>query len=396
MTNDVAVFLDLDNLAIGAKQANMAFDIDIVLEAVKKNTNGRIVFRYACGAAQQNQGLLHDLSTAGFTLQSVTPVNSTHKNLADMHIVVTAMDTLVDGHLYDTYVLLSGDRDFTPLVQSLRKRGKRVIGVGVKHTTSSSLIELCDQYLFYEDIVPQTNIGPLDIENLLSAALNDVLKKKRRVRASILNQRMMDISKGIFDNNAYPESGFTRFLERFPELVTIEQDGSTIYVSKPYQDEERPLHEVYRTALKKQRLRIVPASIRLIVLRDILQLLLQNPNTPWRELQDSLAYKYSNSGRDISKNQINAAMLAARQADVIQTQKADSLAAAPVKLNISGPRIFQEALLLCDRAYLQAILNLPVRFDLEEAALALYAKSGYKKYLQQILNSLENPPEIVL
>ncbi len=390
MSNDAAVFLDLDNLAIGAKQANLVFDINLILKHIKEITNGRIVYRYACGAAQQNQGLLQELAQTGFHVQSATPLNNFNKNLADMQIVVTAMETLLDGHDYKTYVLLSGDRDFTPLVQSLRKRSKYVIGLGVKHTTSASLVELCDQYVFYEDIVPQSDSSNLDTRSLLEKALADVLRHNSRERASVLTQRMMDLSKGAFDRSAYPEGTFTKFLERFPDLVQIEQDDTTIYVKKPGSLPDRPLHQIYRSGLKKQRLRIVlPPKSRLLLLRKIITIINQNPQLKWRELADSLTYQVNNEALEISKNLINSTMLIARQSGIIRTLKASSLAAAPVVLEINGPQIFQEAVLLCDRTYLQAILNLPEPFDVEEAAIALYEKAGYVPYLKQQLKVLE-------
>ena len=166
MTNDVAVFLDLDNLVIGAKQSNLPFDINLVLDHIKKITDGRIVLRHAYGAGKQSQGQLQELAQAGFIVQSATRINNFSKNLADMQITVNAMDTLVDGHQYNTYVLMSGDRDFTPLVQSLRKRGKHVIGVGIRHTSSGSLVELCDEYIFYEDLLPQVDMTGAELEEL--------------------------------------------------------------------------------------------------------------------------------------------------------------------------------------------------------------------------------------
>ncbi|MCA9951056.1 MAG: NYN domain-containing protein [Anaerolineales bacterium] len=389
MNNDAAVFLDLDNLAIGTKQANLVFDINLILDHIKEITNGRIVYRYACGGAQQNQGLMQELAQTGFHVQSATPLNSYNKNLADMQIVVNAMETLLDGHNYNTYVLLSGDRDFTPLVQSLRKRGKYVVGVGVKHTTSASLVELCDQYVFYEDIIPQKTSGNLDTGQLLEKALADVLRHKNRERASVLTQRMMDLSKGAFDRSAYPESTFRKFLERFPHLVQIEQDDTTIYVKQPETLLERPLHQLYRSGLKKQRLRIVlPPKSRLLLLRKIINIVTQNPQLKWRELLDSISYEVSNEALNISKNLINSALLVARQSGIICTLKASSLSMAPVVLEINGTQIFQEAVLMCDRTYLQAILNLPEPFDIEEAAIALYEKADYAPYLKQQLNAL--------
>ena len=123
-SNDVAILLDLDNLVIGAKQINLSFDVNLVLEHIKKLTNGRIVLRHSYGDWRQDQQLMRDLATAGFVTQSAIRLNNFSKNLADMQIVVDTMETLIDGHQYSTYVLMTGDRDFTPLVQALRKRGK--------------------------------------------------------------------------------------------------------------------------------------------------------------------------------------------------------------------------------------------------------------------------------
>jgi len=188
MKNDIAVFLDLDNLVIGAKQANLQFDINHILEKIWQMTdNGRIVLRKSYGDWRQNQKLLEQLTIAGFTTQSTVRINNFSKNLADMQIVVDTMDTLVDGHQYNTYVLVTGDRDFTPLVQSLRKRGKYVIGIGVKHTTSRSLVGLCDEYIYYEDLVPVPKLTETGVQDLLQKAMASLLVDgKTRVRASIL------------------------------------------------------------------------------------------------------------------------------------------------------------------------------------------------------------------
>ena len=176
MKNDVAVFLDLDNLVIGAKQANLQFDINFILEKIWSMTeNGRIVLRRSYGDWRQNQQQLEQLTIAGFTTQSTVRINNFSKNLADMQIVVDTMDTLVDGHQYNVYVLITGDRDFTPLVESLRKRGKYVIGFGVKHTASRSFVSLCDEYVFYEELVPVPDLTENDIRKLLQKAMAALL-----------------------------------------------------------------------------------------------------------------------------------------------------------------------------------------------------------------------------
>ncbi len=394
MTNDVAIFLDLDNLVIGAKQANLTFDINLVLEHLKELTNGRIVLRQAYGAGRQSQAVMQDLAQAGFIVQSATRINSFGKNLADMQIVVNAMDTLVDGHQYNTYVLMSGDRDFTPLVQSLRKRGKCVIGVGIRHTTSSSLVELCDEYIFYEDLIPNKELSQADLEELLLKARDELLQTKKQARASLLKQRMIELSHGDFNNSAYAEGSFSKFLQHFPHLIQLRQDGSTTYViCPPADDSDKPLHLRYRVALKRQRLRVIPAAKRFIILKDLINLLQEKQDLLWRDALTTLAANLSSrSNSEISKNMINSVMLVARQGNVIRTKKGRSLSTAPVFLVTAGEKIFQQAVIRCDSAYLEAILNLSETFDLSEAALALYDNAGYAPYLKRILQASDKQP----
>lgn len=391
MTNDVAIFLDLDNLVIGAKQANVTFDINLVLDQIKDITDGRIVLRNAYGAGRQSQSLLQELAHAGFVVQSATRINNYGKNLADMQIVVNAMDTLVDGHHYNTYVLMSGDRDFTPLVQSLRKRGKHVIGLGIRHTTSSSLAELCDQYIYYEDLILQVGLSAEEMEELLVQARDDLLQNKNRVRASILNQQMIDLSQGRFSPAAYPESNFRNFLQQYPHLIHLLQEGSTTYVSYPLQSEpDKPLHVRYRSSLKKQRLRIVPATQRFAILKDLIKLLQQKDDLLWRDVLSALSAKYNDiESIEISKNMVNAVMLLAREASIIKTKKGKSLSTAPILLSLNGGRTFQDAIIRSDTTYLQAILNLQEPFDLNEAALALYNNENFAPYLRRLMQTLD-------
>ncbi|MCA9957758.1 MAG: NYN domain-containing protein [Anaerolineales bacterium] len=393
MTNDVAVFLDLDNLVIGAKQANLTFNINLILDHIKKITNGRIVLRRSYGDWRQSRDQLKDLTSAGFTTQSTVPINNFSKNLADMQIVVDAMDTLVDGHQYSTYVLMTGDRDFTPLVQSLRKRGKQVLGVGIKHTASSSFVGLCDKYIFYEDLIPTPTLGEQDVESLLEQAIDELQQEQQIIRASLLKQRMDELSRGAFSNSSHAEGSFRKFLANYTHIVEVTQEDTTTYVRKvtaQQKPSERPLHLRYRSGLKKNKLRIVPAKQRYIIIKDIITFLRRDEVQQWRPLIDNLAQYYLQSNQEeISKNLINAVMLLARRAEVVQTHKGKSLSTATVTLGVNGDKVYQEAILRCDRAYLQELMALAEPFDLEEAAIALYDTPKYTPYLKAIVSKLD-------
>jgi uncharacterized LabA/DUF88 family protein len=389
MTNDIAVFLDLDNLVIGAKQANLQFDINFILDKIWDMTgNGRIVLRKSYGDWRQSQKLLEQLTLAGFTTQSTVRINNFSKNLADMQIVVDTMDTLVDGHQYNTYVFITGDRDFTPLVQSLRKRGKRVIGVGVKHTASRSFVSLCDEYIFYEELVPTAELSEEEVEKLLKQSMDKLLVGgKTRIRASVLKQQMDSLSRGSFDQSQLGNGSFRKFLNKYPHLIELEQDGTTIYVSYPKKQKTplMELHKKYRSGLKKQKFRIVPASTRFVVLKDVLRILGEQKDLRWRQLIDMLNSMYQENGQNISKNMINDVLLVARQGQVIHTLKGKSLATAPVQLQMQSEKMYQEAVVRCDAAYLRGILDLGESFDIEEAAIAIYDSPKYVNYLKMVM-----------
>lgn len=393
MANDVAIFLDLDNLVIGARDANLNFDIDMLIEHVKQRTNGRIVVRRAySGNLRQDQKLMKDLATAGFTMQSAVPLNNYGKNLIDMYMVVETMDTLVDGQEYSTYVLVTGDRDFIPLIHALRRRGKRVIGVGLKHTTSESLMRLCDDYIYYEEMLPAPPLSEQEVDGLLTKAVNGLLDSGERVRASVLKERMIELSGGQFGRFQYSDTSFSKFLGRHADLIKIEKEGTTTYVRRTNElSSPTELFRRYRTALKKQKLRVVSPRIRMIMLKDMIDILQKDDNLKWQDLVDQLAARHpAAENSETSRNSINAMVVLARRAGVVRTLKGKTLSTAPVLLAIEGPKMFQESVVRCDMVYLDAIRALPEPFDLTEAALAIYDHSSYAPYLRQVLVRLED------
>jgi hypothetical protein len=234
MDNDVAIFLDLDNLVIGAQEANLTFDVGLLLARVRELGGGRIVLRRAYGDWRQRPNLTKELAEAGFELQSTVRLGNSSKNLADMQIVVEAMNTMLDGRSYGTYVLVSGDRDFAPLVQALRKRGKKVIGAGVSHATSQRLVSLCDHYIFYDEIASEAgHLLDKQFRDYLQRAMDQLLQDRSAVAASLLKQRLQSLSKGAFGRSPLGRKNFRKLLGQYPDVVRLQQSGTTLYVSRP-------------------------------------------------------------------------------------------------------------------------------------------------------------------
>src|ERR1700724_4695515 len=148
----MAVFLDLENIALGARDAHYpAFDIRKVLERLL--LKGQIVVKKAYCDFDRYKDFKRSLHEAAFELIEIPPLRQSGKNSADIRMVVDALDLCyTKGHV-DTFVIVSGDSDFSPLVSKLRENDKTAIGVGVKKSTCDLFISNCDEFLYYDDLV---------------------------------------------------------------------------------------------------------------------------------------------------------------------------------------------------------------------------------------------------
>src|SRR5213079_3069608 len=148
----MAVFLDLENIALGAHDADFpAFDIRKVLERLL--LKGQIVVKKAYCDFERYKTFKRGLHEAAFELIEIPHVRQSGKNSADIRMVVDALDLCYTKSHVDTFVVISGDSDFSPLVSKLRENAKKVIGVGVKKSTSDLFISNCDEFIYYDDLV---------------------------------------------------------------------------------------------------------------------------------------------------------------------------------------------------------------------------------------------------
>ena len=160
----LSLFIDFENIALGVRDAQYKkFDINLVLQRLIEK--GRIVFKKAYADWTRFPEYKREFHEAAIELVDIPQRGYTGKNSADIRMVVDAMDLVASkGHI-TTFVILSGDSDFSPLVSKLKENDKSVIGLGVKNSTSDLLISNCDEFIFYEDLVRETRALP-SIENL--------------------------------------------------------------------------------------------------------------------------------------------------------------------------------------------------------------------------------------
>ena len=149
---NMALFCDFENIALGVRDANYEkFDIGKVLERLL--LKGSIVVKKAYCDWERYKTFKAPMHEASFELIEIPHVRQSGKNSADIRMVVDALDLCYTKSHVDTFVVISGDSDFSPLVSKLRENAKTVIGVGVKNSTSDLLIANCDEFIYYDDLV---------------------------------------------------------------------------------------------------------------------------------------------------------------------------------------------------------------------------------------------------
>jgi len=147
----IAVFIDYENLAIGARRMRSgSFKMDLVLRRLLEK--GRVVYKRAYSDWTNYRSAVREFHSMGIEMIDIPQTKTSGKNSADIHMVVDALDLAYQKPHIDTFAMVSGDSDFSPIVAKLKENDKRVIGCGVKSSTSDLLISGCDEFIYYDDL----------------------------------------------------------------------------------------------------------------------------------------------------------------------------------------------------------------------------------------------------
>jgi len=191
MTEDqqLALFCDFENIAIGVRESGYeVFDIGLVLERLL--LKGSIVTKKAYCDWDRYKNFKKGMHEAAFELIEIPHVKLSGKNSADIRMVVDALDLCYTKEHIDTFVIISGDSDFSPLVSKLRENAKTVIGIGVKQSTSDLLISNCDEFIFYDDLAPKPGANS-------ASAKKKTRKKSKKTRKKSPQKKADPAQEGI-------------------------------------------------------------------------------------------------------------------------------------------------------------------------------------------------------
>ncbi|MFO0908664.1 MAG: NYN domain-containing protein [Isosphaeraceae bacterium] len=254
----LAMFVDLENLAMGFQHSRKTrFEIQKVLERLVEK--GKLIVKKAYADWSRYQGYTAPFHEAAIELIEIPKRSQTGKNSADIRLVVDAMDLAWSKPHVDTFVIVSGDSDFSPLVSKLKENGKHVIGLGMKGSTSDLLRDNCDEFIYYEDlerqeqdeqqIVTNLNLQPdlperkREVYGLLIDACNALRRENHEVLYASMIKDTMKRKKPSFDESYYGYRSFTHLLEEADNngVVDIERNPkSGTYVVTRMQGEGAP------------------------------------------------------------------------------------------------------------------------------------------------------------
>lgn len=254
----LAIFIDLENLALGFEsQKKPRFDIHKVLERLVEK--GKIIVKKAYCDWSRYQAYTVPFHEAAIELIEIPRRSQTGKNSADIRLVVDAMDLAWSKSHIDTFVIVSGDSDFSPLVSKLKENDKHVIGLGMKGSTSELLRDNCDEFIYYEDLeriekddreaVEQLDssipVKKREVFALLIEACNALTRENSDVLYASLIKETMRRKKPSFDEGYYGYRSFTHLLEDADNaaIVDIERSPkSGTYVVTRYGDRKAILN----------------------------------------------------------------------------------------------------------------------------------------------------------
>jgi len=225
---NLAIFCDFENVALGVRDARIKkFDINLVLERLL--VKGSVVVKKAYCDWQRYQEFKAVMHDAAFELIEIPHTRQSGKNSADIRMVVDALDLCYTKHHIDTFVIVSGDSDFSPLVSKLRENNKMVIGVGVKSSTSDLLMNNCDEFMFYDDL-----------------AREDESSKQRKRKPAVKKKAVSKTSSAKPADNNKPEE------EKIDEAIGLVME-TVEALNTERGDREKLWGSMVKQALKRRR-----------------------------------------------------------------------------------------------------------------------------------------------
>jgi len=251
--HQLAVFIDFENIALGLREGSPPFDVRRLLDRLLEK--GKVIVKVAYADWNRFRTYTTDLHENGIELIEIPRRAITGKNSADIRLVVDAMDLSWSKEHIDTFVIVSGDSDFSPLVSKLKENGRHVIGLGMKASTSPLLANGCDEFIYYEDLehapaAPRTGSRPTGDKDGAFSLLAETVRALQRENFDVIQASLV---KDTMKRKRPAFSEASLGYRNFSDLLEAAQEAGVITLSK---DERSGTYMVTDVAGAQTRARV--------------------------------------------------------------------------------------------------------------------------------------------
>ena len=263
---NLVLYIDFENLAVGARDSGMRLNINLLLQRLLEK--GKVIVKKAYADWSRYKESVADLHEAGIELIEIPAAYMSGKNSADIRLVVDAMELCHSKAHIETFVIASGDSDFSPLVAKLRENNKSVIGVGMRNSTSHLLVASCDEFIFYDDLVkepaPQASDSLANVPDekrqvfdLLMRTTRALMREGRETLYSSLIKDAIKRKRPDFNQSHYGYATFGDLLEDAQSQglleVTRDEHAGGTWVVTAVKSARRPRRKRPSRAVKTGR-----------------------------------------------------------------------------------------------------------------------------------------------
>jgi uncharacterized protein (TIGR00288 family) len=397
--SQIAVFIDFENIATAAEKEHRELDLSLLIEQLK--TRGTIAIKRAYGDWGRWNKYRFDLLENAIELIHLYSYgySTTGKNRADIRLAIDAIEAVFAHPSIEIYAVMSGDSDFSSLINKLKEYGKYTIGIGLRKSTSDLLVNACDEFLFYETLVGVPEVaGQFDKEDarqLLIKAMKALEGEEQPIHGSKLKQTMIALDPSFNEAN-YGYEQFRDFVEDNKDVVGIQFRNKVLYVTTAAPEEAAhearpaevlPLAERYKRFLRRVGMGVIEASTRREIIEDLHDLLSLNKDEITLNLAaQRLRERYELDNLPRSKYIVLETMRLMLHAGCLSFPGGPASLATPVRLGEgeSPDRLIRRA----ERAYVHKLIEGQFPVDPDQLSVALFGNTDRAPYMEELVAEL--------
>ncbi|MFN8482709.1 MAG: NYN domain-containing protein [Anaerolineae bacterium] len=394
--NQIAVFIDFENIAAAAEDDHRELELGKLFDFLKNR--GRVTIKRAYGDWRRYSRYRSELLENAVNLVQLYSYGMAHKNGADIRLCIEAIETVFTHSNVQTFAIVSGDSDYSSLINKLREYGKYTVGIGLRRSTSEILVKSVDEFVFYEALVGSLDLSQeFDVSEAHAVLLRALRAFEQQgeipVFAGKLKQRMVALDPA-FNETYYGYDQFKTFLEDSTDIVRLEVRDGQIYVA-PLDAQEmaavpkgdlRPLAETYKRYLRRVGLPVLDLGTRRGVLGDIYEVF----NTSMQpvsleQVAIMLRERYDGENALRPQSQVRDVLRLAYRSSCLEFANPPSLAApAELMSGVDGDTFVRRS----EGAYVRKIVEGGLQIDVVEVSIALFGGPEHAEYIEALLSEM--------